>query len=733
MNQAIILSGASAQEASAGLTQFSQGIASGVLRGEELNSILEQTPVIADVIAKSMGKTRGELRALGSDGKITAEVIMKAFREAEYLGAAFATTVPTIGQAFTVLTNQVMKYLGAADKSLGTSEAFARLILKAAENMDTLIAGVTAVSAGLLVMAGPTVLGAVLNGLRALGVLILANPLGALATAAAAVVTWLIQMDRRFDPILQKLNLTVTFVDRFRAAWAGAKAYVQAVWEDFPEWLLDIGKQAVNGLVSATATGLNKIQEVIGNVFGREFEPLDVSGLMMELSGAGAKAANAYNEAFKQALIDSGKQLGSISTTAGPNLAKPVVDEKAAKKAAQELERLTQQYNSLRDTLDPLGAATRDWAAAETLLNTARKAGLVDQKTYNDLIKAAAQHYTELAYPVTQLRREIERQTELLKVEIDQREILDTLYRQEKEMRRALTDVEKEDIAIAIQRHQLMERETSLLENIKAPYDNHLRTMEAADSLFRQGKISAEEYATALDATALAVLDLDKSVSGGLNRGVIRLREEFTDLASVAEQGLVNAFRGAEDALVSFVQTGKVDFKKLIDSMVADLIRLAIRQQIMGFAANMLGGMIGGAKGPAPITVATPVAPRRALGGPVLANQAYSINERRQPELLSVGGKDYLTMGSQSGHVSSMSGGGGAPRMVVIEPVIYNNAADSVQATTEAKQDDQGNVSLSVMITKIEREIAANVQSGNSPLLKSMGSALGVSPKPRGR
>lgn len=71
--------------------------------------------------------------------------------------------------------------------------------------------------------------------------------------------------------------------------------------------------------------------------------------------------------------------------------------------------------------------------------------------------------------------------------------------------------------------------------------------------------------------------------------------------------------------------------------------------------------------------------------------------------------------------------------MVVIEPVIYNNAADSVQATTEAKQDDQGNVSLSVMITKIEREIAANVQSGNSPLLKSMGSALGVSPKPRGR
>ena len=65
VNKAIILSGASGREANAGLIQLSQGIASGVIRGDELRSVLEQLPVVADVLAKQLKTTRGDLREFG--------------------------------------------------------------------------------------------------------------------------------------------------------------------------------------------------------------------------------------------------------------------------------------------------------------------------------------------------------------------------------------------------------------------------------------------------------------------------------------------------------------------------------------------------------------------------------------------------------------------------------------------------------------------------------------------
>lgn len=139
LNKAVILSGASAQEAQAGLIQLSQGLASGALRGEELRSVLEQIPVVADVIAESLGVTRGELRKLGEDGKLSAQIILDAFRDArEELDERFAESVPTLGQAFTVLRNEVIRFVGDTDKATGASATLAGGILTLAENLDTL-------------------------------------------------------------------------------------------------------------------------------------------------------------------------------------------------------------------------------------------------------------------------------------------------------------------------------------------------------------------------------------------------------------------------------------------------------------------------------------------------------------------------------------------------------------------------------------------------------------------
>jgi tape measure domain-containing protein len=130
LNQAVIISGASATEASAGLIQLSQGLASGALRGDELRSVLEQLPAVADVIAKELGVTRGELRTLGQEGKITAEIVTQAFANArEELNERFGKTVPTIAQGFQVLRNEFISFVGVLNQATGASGGLSRLLI----------------------------------------------------------------------------------------------------------------------------------------------------------------------------------------------------------------------------------------------------------------------------------------------------------------------------------------------------------------------------------------------------------------------------------------------------------------------------------------------------------------------------------------------------------------------------------------------------------------------------
>jgi len=145
LNQATILSGASSREASAALIQLSQGLASGRLNGDELRSVLEQLPFVADVIAQQLGVTRGELRKLGSDGKITTDIIINAFRNArEEIAGKFAQTVPTISQAFSVLRTEALRLLDAFDDSTGASEAVARAIIALSNSLNVLVGAVIA-------------------------------------------------------------------------------------------------------------------------------------------------------------------------------------------------------------------------------------------------------------------------------------------------------------------------------------------------------------------------------------------------------------------------------------------------------------------------------------------------------------------------------------------------------------------------------------------------------------
>lgn len=157
INQSMVVSGANAQEASAALIQLSQGMASGTLRGEEFNSVAEQAPVILEMLQKSLGKTRGELRKMAEDGELTTEVVLRAVREsAEGVQAQYDQMPKTIGRAVNELTNAWMQFIGQTDGALSASSVAATIISTLAQNLNVL-GNAALVVAGIMVgrfMAG---------------------------------------------------------------------------------------------------------------------------------------------------------------------------------------------------------------------------------------------------------------------------------------------------------------------------------------------------------------------------------------------------------------------------------------------------------------------------------------------------------------------------------------------------------------------------------------------------
>ncbi|WP_284077134.1 tape measure protein [Acinetobacter nosocomialis] len=139
VSKAVAISGASASAADAALMQFGQALASGTLRGEELNSVMEQTPALAKAIAQGMGITVGELRSVAAEGKITSQEIVKALRNVEKdVDALFAKTDITIGQSLTLLNNEITKFVGEAGKGSGAAQVLAGTIQTLAGNLDVL-------------------------------------------------------------------------------------------------------------------------------------------------------------------------------------------------------------------------------------------------------------------------------------------------------------------------------------------------------------------------------------------------------------------------------------------------------------------------------------------------------------------------------------------------------------------------------------------------------------------
>ncbi|MDH2023572.1 tape measure protein [Stenotrophomonas sp. GD03680] len=125
ISKLMTIGGGSAASQAAALTQFGQAMNTGVLRGEELNSILEQAPRLAQAIADALGTTVGNLRTLGQDGKITAKQIADGLlRQTKQVDEEFKRLPMTFSRSMTQLRNQLIRNVGVWNENTRAAEAF---------------------------------------------------------------------------------------------------------------------------------------------------------------------------------------------------------------------------------------------------------------------------------------------------------------------------------------------------------------------------------------------------------------------------------------------------------------------------------------------------------------------------------------------------------------------------------------------------------------------------------
>lgn len=147
INKAFVISGATMQEASNAAIQLSQGLASGTLRGEELNSVMEQGPRITRALAEYLGVTNGQIRQMAADGKITAEVVTNALlKSLTSLNSELDRMPRRFEQASTALKNNFLAAIGQIDINplIGSVDALADSLSK-----PEVIDGIQSIATGL--------------------------------------------------------------------------------------------------------------------------------------------------------------------------------------------------------------------------------------------------------------------------------------------------------------------------------------------------------------------------------------------------------------------------------------------------------------------------------------------------------------------------------------------------------------------------------------------------------
>lgn len=248
----------------------------------------------------------------------------------------------------------------------------------------------------------------------------------------------------------------------------------------------------------------------------------------------------------------------------------------------------------------------------------------------------------------------------------------------------------------------------NILNNLKSNAGDYEKYKEQVNQVYDDMVKKANE----------AALSSSKNLKDGFKRGFQNVQNELSDFASLAENAVKNAFSNMENALVSFVTTGKVSFSDFANAIISDMMQIAIRQSItmplltgissyLGFAMAHSGGVVG-----ADNLASKAVNPAVFVGAPKFHSGGLVGDE---VPIIAKRGETIFT----KGQMQALGGELNRKTPVNVNVNVHNNASGT-KAYATSSQDNDGNVSIDVIVEQIESTIGKNISKGEglSPILE---------------
>lgn len=356
LNEALILSGVGTRQSSSAVFQLAEGMAQNSLQGRQLLAVLKQMPAVADLIAHHMGITRGELKAFGTEGKITAQVVIDALVDAsDQVDQQFTKIPETISQAVTVIKNRLLEFTGSLQANFG-------LIQDVTGVMDVFashISGVVAIALGVtLVVAAQQALVYIKLLQTAAGALSFGPMVAGLAAASIALVAYAATAKisaedeaTAFNVLGELYDDLIGKTDKLTASQAKA---VKASQDKSASMLNE------RGILAGYAAALDDLATPYLKLFGPDGAQADLSDRLVKSIDAADNKAAGSAAALAKAEADFNASQAKIQASA--------VEQQSFQEQIDQLKQKTDAYLKL-------GYATQSALEVQRILDAVNKAG----------------------------------------------------------------------------------------------------------------------------------------------------------------------------------------------------------------------------------------------------------------------------------------------------------------------------------------------------------------------
>ena len=315
INKQFTIAGTSAAGVDAAMLQLTQAMSSGVLRGEELNSIFEQAPTIIQTIADYLGVPIGQIRAMAAEGQITSTIVKNAMlSSADEINAKFNAMPMTFAQVWTLAKNIALEAFGPVIQAIG---AGAQWIYENWSAIAPIFWGLAGAAIAYAVALGiQTAATWIANGAaKAFFVTLLSNPLFWIALAVGVVIAALYKMIQAVGGVknaweICKAALVVAWtalkvaffavynwianlIDKLKLCWQKAGTAIANFMGDMKVSVLTVLQNMINGAIGIINDFISLLNKIPG---------VNIS-LIEQVTFATTAAAE--NEAAKQARADA--------------------------------------------------------------------------------------------------------------------------------------------------------------------------------------------------------------------------------------------------------------------------------------------------------------------------------------------------------------------------------------------------------------------------------------------